>query len=97
MLRALSEYHIAGLINNINFLKSILKEEAFQKGAIDINYIERNINPLLSAETYSEHENAAALLVVLLKTKQTFNGNGKTKVLKNGKTDLNKWSIQQYE
>jgi acetyl-CoA carboxylase, biotin carboxylase subunit len=41
MLRALSEYHIAGPITNIPFLIEILKHKDFIKGNFDINFVER--------------------------------------------------------
>ncbi len=41
MLRALSEYHIAGPITNIPFLSEILKHKDFVKGNFDINFVER--------------------------------------------------------
>jgi acetyl-CoA carboxylase biotin carboxylase subunit len=95
MLRALSEYHIAGLTNNINFLKTIMVEESFVKGDIDINYIERKIDKLLAVKQITESENAAALLAVLLKTKQSFNG--KINKVKKEKSSLNNWGTQIYE
>lgn len=42
MLRALSEYHIAGPVTNIPFLTKIFKHKDFVKGNFDINFVEKN-------------------------------------------------------
>ena len=70
MLRALSEYHIAGIVNNIPFLKTILDDIRFRKGKIDINFVERNLIELIKKEhDQSDIEDAASLVSVLLKRK----------------------------
>jgi len=92
--RALSEYQIVGLINNIPFLKAILSDKDFNSGNIDINYVERSIDRLISALRNNEDLNAAALLAVLLTMGKKSPGN--TDVLSENLTD-NKWGLQKYE
>jgi acetyl-CoA carboxylase biotin carboxylase subunit len=93
MQRALSEYQVTGLINNIPFLKSVISDADFISGDIDINYIERNSPRLIAASDNSEYMNAAVLLSVLLNSKNTLAGSNNT----NGNTSVNKWSMQQYD
>lgn len=94
MYRALSEYHIAGVLHNINFLKIIIKNEQFVNGEIDINFLERNAGILKSANT-PDALNAAALIAVLLKTVKE-NGKLAKPMHVNGKS-ANKWGEQHYE
>jgi 3-methylcrotonyl-CoA carboxylase alpha subunit len=49
MAKALSQYHIAGVKNNINFLHSIISSDAFCKEPIDTQFI--NKNPELLTES----------------------------------------------
>ncbi len=81
MLRALSEYHIAGVVNNIPFLKNILADENFRSGNININYVENNLEKLTrEEENRNQIENAAAVLSVILKNQpDSITLNGKTK------------------
>ncbi len=41
ILRALSEYHVAGPVTNIPFLSELLKHKNFVKGNFDINFVEK--------------------------------------------------------
>lgn len=45
MLRALSEYHIAGVMTNISFASFVLSREEFRSGAFDTGTVERLLLP----------------------------------------------------
>lgn len=95
MRQALSEFQIMGLVNNIPFLKAILSDGDFISGNIDINYIERSINRIISSLKNNEDINAAALLAVLLKMNLNPAGNDINVLSEN--SQYNKWRLQQYE
>jgi acetyl-CoA carboxylase biotin carboxylase subunit len=91
MLNALDEYHIAGVINNISFLKLVLQNKNFRTGKFDINFIEKEIfsKDWKKQASDPEIENAAALFAALMKTKSvTQGGNGKSYYNKNKWTEL---------
>jgi acetyl-CoA carboxylase, biotin carboxylase subunit len=48
MDRALSEYRIAGVITNIQFLKLIINHPSFKKGKFDINFLDEKLMKNLS-------------------------------------------------
>lgn len=50
MLRCLDEFRISGVKTNMYFLKNMLKDAAFQKGACDVNYIDRHPELLIDPE-----------------------------------------------
>jgi acetyl-CoA carboxylase, biotin carboxylase subunit len=96
MKRALSEYNISGVINNIPLLNFVLENKDFIKGNYNINFIENNIPDKDNGETFSldgtmkELENASIIMAAVLKSKFTLNGNLKKAV-------HNKWTDQLYE
>jgi len=100
MKRALSEYQIGGITNNIHFLKSIFDDEKFRKGEIDINYLERefpNFNRSSKEDRNDQIlEDAAVIAAVLIKEKLTGkNHNGASQeghIIKN-----NRWQDLSYE
>lgn len=70
MKRALSEYKIAGVTTNINFLVEILKHQTFLNGSFDINFVE-NIFLKNNLHTDTNDEKlmkAAALFSALMKS-----------------------------
>ncbi len=92
-LRALDEFNISGVTNNIEFLNQILSHEKFIKGDIDINFLEREKSFHSSQGNNSgesEIEKAASVLAGILK-------NRKTAVQKNIISSGNKWLEQMYE
>ncbi len=97
MKRALSEYYISGVINNIPLLKLVLDSENFTSGNYDINFIEEdllskiNINLLDSNSSNEGFENAAVILASVLKSKLSANGNSKVNPVNN------RWLDQLYE
>ena len=100
MKRALGEYQIAGVINNITFLKSVFSDDKFRKGEIDINFLERELNNLNSStaesKTNLELEDAAAIVAVLIKEKLSGkNHNGSNLVA--AKVQNNRWQDLMYE
>lgn len=98
MNRALSEYQITGLINNISFLKTIFSNEKFMHGKIDINFLEREIGHLIesSKENNILFEDAAAIISALIKEKALVRKKEDSyySPLKN---DNNNWSSLQYD
>ncbi|MHB1686007.1 MAG: acetyl-CoA carboxylase biotin carboxylase subunit [Ignavibacteriaceae bacterium] len=96
MLRALSEYHISGVSTNISFLQSILEHEKFLNGSFDIDFIETEIDSLLSAEHKKENKqliDAAVIFAALVKSSRQSGNNGHSKYF----TGENKWSELNYE
>lgn len=51
MQRALRDYKIVGLNNNLRFLKRVFDHAIFQQGDYDTSFIEQNIDTLLSKAT----------------------------------------------
>lgn len=50
MLRCLEEFRISGVKTNIYFLENMLKDQAFQAGECDVNYIDRHPELLINPE-----------------------------------------------
>jgi acetyl-CoA carboxylase, biotin carboxylase subunit len=96
MKRALSEYYISGVINNIPLLNFILESKDFKKGNYNINFIEANISQGNNKEIVStngkmeELAYAAIIMASAMKSKSTLNGKLK-------KVVHNKWTDQIYE
>ena len=80
MKRALNEYEIAGVVNNISFLKTIMNNKEFRSGNININFIEHEFENLISEmknDTASANlDDVAAIFTVLLKTSSLIKKNG---------------------
>ena len=95
MKRALSEFQIAGITTNTNFLNYILNTDNFSKGDYDINFIDNlNYTSLLAdnlSRSKDEHETAAIVLAALLKSKK------KTAQKVNPSGKNNNWWEQNYE
>ena len=97
MKRALSEYHISGIVNNIPLLNLVLESENFVKGNYDINFIEEHllnqnrINAADSGNSQGIYENAAVILASVLKSKISVNGK------LNKEQNNNRWLDQLYE
>ena len=97
MKRALSEYYISGIVNNIPLLNMVLGNEYFVNGNYNINFIEEHLlnrNGADSFDSYNNNEdfeNAAVILASILKSKTSVNGN-----LDKSKS-TNSWLDQLYE
>lgn len=93
-LRALDEYFIGGVSNNISFLKFILESEIFKKGNHNINSVEQKLLKEFEIEVTgnqgNEFEKAAAILAAHIKNSK------KEKVL-SAYSNLNKWRDLLYE
>lgn len=76
MKRALGEYHIAGVITNIWFLKKIFEHSDFVKGNFDINFIENRFNSLSEDKDNKElsSEEISAAFSAILKKNSLVNG-----------------------
>ncbi len=99
MKRALSEYHIAGVITNIPFLRSIFNNRNFERGKIDINFLERELDIINSGSEKDNKvsiEDAAAAFISLINEKPvaTKKEDYYYSPLKN---DNNKWTGLMYE
>ena len=97
MKRALSEYYISGIVNNIPLLNLVLDSENFINGNYDINFIEEHllnrndIDLIESKYNYEDFENAAVILASLLKSKSSVNGS------MDKSQNNNRWLDQIYE
>ncbi len=97
MIGALTEYKIAGVVNNIDYLKKILMHKDFIIGDININFIADKMNHDTNAsesQKKDEHlTNIAAIFTAVLKenfSQANINGNS-------GIKNSNKWSDLLYE
>ncbi len=92
MIRALKEYHIAGVLTNIPSLIWILKHPAFIDASFDINFMDKEFIPLLpdgwKEEESEDLETAIAALGIFLKNKE----NG-LKASKNDVPSTNQWAV----
>jgi acetyl-CoA carboxylase biotin carboxylase subunit len=98
MKRALSEYQIGGVNNNISFLKDIFSNEEFIKGDIDINFIERifmNNHSEKNSDNDDVLKDAAAIFSALKKEK--YLGIEKNDTYNSAPNNLNKWTDLMYE
>lgn len=69
MLRALDDYRIAGVKNNLNFLTRLVEQPAFAKAELDTHFIERH-KASLFAPGQSETEQASLLAALYLLLKE---------------------------
>jgi len=90
ILRALGEYNISGIANNISFLMNILSSEKFISGEFDINYLETEKILFDSPKINTDILTASAILAGQLKLR-------KGMVQKKSGADSNKWIEQNYE
>lgn len=95
MKRALSEYQIAGVINNIPFLSLIMDYKSFKSGKFDINFLNEkfmeSLPALENANGKEELEKIAAIFSALLKHKS------KVKGIHTNSKKVNTWQEQMYE
>lgn len=50
MKKALNDYKVVGLKNNLKFVKRIFNDAIFQQGEYDTGYIEQNVDTLLKKD-----------------------------------------------
>jgi len=96
MIRALDEYSITGIKNNISFLKNVLSHKRFLDSSFNINFIENSIKEIINTdnavnETISS-EDVAAISALLIK----LNPNP-TSRSENDSTSFNRWTEQNYD
>jgi len=96
MIRALSEYQIAGVITNIHSFQWILNHPEFTNGTFDNNFLDREFIPLLpgkwKAELDDKYEDAAIIFSALLKDRDS-----KTKAFQRECNTENKWGKEFYD
>jgi acetyl-CoA carboxylase biotin carboxylase subunit len=98
MIRALNEFQIGGVNNNIPFLIDIFQKPEFAAGNIDINFLQRIIEQTTTKKDTSGNnlfEDAAAVFTALIKEKSF--GLKKTDAYYSSQKNLNKWTDLQYE
>jgi pyruvate carboxylase len=96
MIRALKEFNIAGVINNIPFLLEVYINKNFIDGNFDIDFIEKEeLIKKFQKNGSSNYKNldevAAAFTAILMQHSHPHKANGKS-----GK-DSNKWADLKYE
>ena len=96
MKSALSEYHIAGLITNIAFLRLIIEQNDFQAGKFDINYLNKEfMSKISSLQSKSGKESLveiAAIFAAIHKSTVSINH-----ISSNHRETINRWMEQLYE
>lgn len=93
MLRALGEYDISGITNNISFLLKIVNSEKFKQGDFDINFLEREkllFNSDNGATDREEIQKVSAILAGILKMRTGIHQ-------KKSNISPNKWIQQNHE
>ncbi len=99
MKRALEEYQIAGVINNIRFLKLIFDNKDFKHGKFDINFLSKSgkqiVDKLEKENKDPLNEQAAAIFTVLFKEKSI--GRNKNVAYYSANKNENKWTDLMYE
>ncbi|HED05918.1 MAG TPA: biotin carboxylase, partial [Ignavibacteria bacterium] len=97
MLRALSEYSIAGVTSNISFLKKIFNHKKFIAGTFDINFIENEFIPSLEKEngkqTDYKLQTIVSIFIAALKEQSSAGNHIRNKLNR----DNNKWTELLYE
>lgn len=96
MKGALSEFHIAGLVTNISFLKLVLDQTDFREGRFDINYLNEEFLKIIFTGDLKtlkkEKSEIAAAFSALLKS-----GSVQNNFSSNHRETSNKWIDQLYE
>ncbi|HMU42180.1 MAG TPA: acetyl-CoA carboxylase biotin carboxylase subunit [Ignavibacteriaceae bacterium] len=96
MIRALDEYSITGIKNNVSFLKNVLSHKKFLDSSFNINFIENSIAEILNAEIVVNEtiscEDVAAIAALLIKL-----GSHPTIGSDKITTSFNRWTEQNYE
>jgi acetyl/propionyl-CoA carboxylase alpha subunit len=96
MHRALSEYVIGGLVTNISFLKTVIRDPSFRKGEIDINFLNdgfmSNLINMEEQKNIKEIEKVSAIFAAIIKTKSSI---GSLRI--GQKKSSNNWQEQMYE
>lgn len=93
VLRALDEYNISGITNNVSFLTKIFSHEKFLKGDFDINFLEREkllFGDFGDASCNTDLQKASSVLAGILKLRIS-------NVSQRSEAGLNKWIDQNYE
>ena len=91
ILRALSEYSISGVTNNVTFLSKIISSDKFINGDFDINFLERE-KLLFDKESNdkTDLQKASAILAGILKLRTNI-------ISPKNEISQNKWIEQNYE
>lgn len=62
MKKALDDYKVVGLRNNLKFLKRVFENGTFQGGEYDTSFIEKNIDTLVKKDKVNSFEKIAAVI-----------------------------------
>lgn len=63
MKKALVDYRVVGLPNNLKFLKRVINDPIFAKGEYDTSYIPVNIQTLLKKDSATDHFSIASAVI----------------------------------
>lgn len=95
MKRALGEYHIAGVSNNLQFLLLIIDHKDFKSGKFDINFLNasfmKSFQKLEKKKAKNEMEIVAAAFASLIKRESAVTVSG------NNSANTSRWQEQIYE
>lgn len=92
MIRALSEYEIAGCRTTIPFCEYVMKHEAFQKGAYDTHFVKEHFKPEDLDALRKDHDEFQRLAAVLLKQEKSISENGENYSGENGVLTSEWWN-----
>lgn len=62
MKKALDDYKVVGLRNNLKFLKRVFENNIFQGGEYDTSFIEKNIDTLVKKDKVTNFDKIAAII-----------------------------------
>lgn len=62
MKKALDDYKVVGLKNNLKFLKRVFANSIFQGGEYDTSFIEQNVDSLINKDKVTEFDKISAIV-----------------------------------
>lgn len=84
MIRALSEYEIAGCRTTIPFCEHVMKHKAFREGSYDTHFVKEHFEPADLDKLGEDHDTFQRLAAVLLKENRTVEEDSETYTSENG-------------
>jgi len=86
--RALAEYVLTGVRNNIAFFREVLADAEFREGRLSTSFLERFFKRRKKTEADPEIEAAAALVLMLESSSAGLQANGTSRWLNSGREEL---------
>jgi acetyl/propionyl-CoA carboxylase alpha subunit len=62
MQKALDDYKVVGLKNNLKFLKRVFANSIFQEGEYDTSFIEKNVDTLINKDKVTLFDKVSAVI-----------------------------------